>query len=114
MQSSTLSLAEQLKRDLHAAMKAREPVRVATLRTLISALDNATAVEVDRALVPMEGHTPDVPRREVSEDEQLAILRTEAAGRQRAAAHYEELGKADEAARLRAELAVITEYVASA
>jgi uncharacterized protein YqeY len=97
--------------DLRAAMKARETIRVATLRSMIAALDNATAVAVDPTLVPMEGRTPDVPRREVSVQEQLDILHAEAAGRRSAMQRYQQLGKADEAERLRAELAVFAAYI---
>lgn len=111
MNHSTWPLMEQLKADLLAAMKARENVRVMTLRTMISALDNASAVEVDTSFVPMEGRTPDVPRRELSEIEQLELLRGEAAQRRHALHQYEDLGKVAEAARLRAELEVFAEYL---
>jgi uncharacterized protein YqeY len=92
-------------------MKAREHVRVMTLRTMMSALDNATAVEVDRAFVPLMGRTPDVPRRELSEEEQLELLRGEADQRRHALQQYEELGKVAEAARLREELDVFADYL---
>lgn len=97
--------------DLLEAMKARASVRVATLRTMLSALDNATAVEVDPSFVPLQGRTPDVPRRELSEQEQLAILRAEAAGRQSAVERYVQLGKMTEAARIQQELEVFAPYL---
>lgn len=106
-----MTIFEQLKADLLKARKARDGVRVETLRTMISALDNATAVEVDASFVPIEGHTPDVPRRELSEQDCLGILRVEAEGRQSALAQYEQLGRANEAARLREELAIVAEYL---
>jgi uncharacterized protein YqeY len=102
---------ERLKADLREAMKAREHLRVSTLRTMISALDNATAVEVDTSFVPLMGRTPDVPRRELSEAEQLAILHMEANDRHSALKRYEQLGKMAEVARLRAELDVFAAYV---
>jgi hypothetical protein len=100
-----------LKTDLRTAMKVRDTLRVATLRTMISALDNATAVAVDTSLVPLEGRTPDVPRRELNVQEQLDILRAEAAGRRSAVERYERLGKEQEAARIRAELEVFGPYL---
>ena len=106
-----MSLVERMKSDLLASMKARDSIRVATLRTMISALDNAGAVPVDTHIVPMSGLTPDVPRRELSEDEQLDILRGEADGRRKALRQYETLGQTDVALRLRAELDVITGYL---
>lgn len=107
-----MAIFEQLKADLLMARKARDGVRVETLRTMISALDNATAVEVDTSFVPVDGgHQPDVPRRELSEQDCLAILRTEANGRQSALAQYEQLGRVNEAARLRIEVAIMREYL---
>src|SRR5215218_6168932 len=111
MADSKLPVMDRLKADLHSAMKARQSIRVATLRTMVSALDNATAVEVDKSIVPLMGHTPDVPRKELSEAQQLDILRAEAAGRRMALHSYEQLGKLEEAARLRTELEVFTGYL---
>src|SRR5688572_11759951 len=102
---------ERLKADLRGAMKARANVRGMTLRTMISTLDNATAVELDPSSVPLTGRTPDVPRREVSEHAQLDLVRGEATRRRRALQQYEDLGKVAEAARLRAELEVFAEYL---
>jgi uncharacterized protein YqeY len=114
MTNNEMQLVVRMKADLLAAMKAKDTVRVATLRTMISALDNATAVQVDTSYVPMEGMTPDVPRREVSKDEQLSILAEEAEGRRKAYQQYQELGKTEEAERLRAELAVFADYLGNA
>jgi uncharacterized protein YqeY len=106
-----MNLIERLKNDLTNSMKARQNLRVATLRTMLSALDNATAVEVDVSYVPMEGVTPDVPRKELSESDQLVILTKEAEARRHAVVQYEQLGKSQEAARLRAELEVFEDYL---
>jgi uncharacterized protein YqeY len=111
MTNPKIPLSERLKADLRMAMKEREQVRVVTLRTMISALDNATAVEVDASLVPLQGRTPDVPRKELSEQEEVDILRREADGRRSALRQYESLGKADVAARLQAELEVFSLYL---
>jgi uncharacterized protein YqeY len=111
MNGSKLTIVERLKADLRAAMKARENVRVTTLRTMLSALDNATAVEADIRIVPLEGRTPDVPRRELSEEEQLDLLQREAEGRRSALAQYERLEKEEVVARLRAELDVFAPYL---
>jgi hypothetical protein len=105
------SIVERLKADLRTAMKDRQSSRVVALRTMLSALDNAGAVEVDPSFVPLAGRTPDVPRKELSEDEQLTILRREALGRLASIQQYERLGKLEEAARLRAELEAFAGYV---
>jgi uncharacterized protein YqeY len=109
--NSQMPVIERLKADLRGAMKARDSARVMTLRTMVAALDNATAVEVDSSYVPLAGRTPDVPRRELGEEQQLDILRAEAAGRRKAVEQYERLGQQEEAARVRAELAVFAAYV---
>jgi uncharacterized protein YqeY len=106
-----MQLVDRLKADLRSAMKARDNIRIATLRMIVSALDNATAVEVDTSYVPLVGLTPDVPRRELSDAQQRAILHQEADGRRNALRRYQELGKSDEAERMRAELAVLTPYL---
>jgi uncharacterized protein len=106
-----MALMERMKADLLASMKARDAVRVATLRTMISAMDNAGAVPVDTHVVPLQGITPDVPRRELSEQEQLEILRGEADGRRKAVAEYTQLGQREVVARLQAELDVLAEYL---
>ena len=106
------SLVDRLKAHLRHAMKSRDVVVTMTLRTMLSALDNATAVEVDRSYVPMAGRTPDVPRRELSEHEQIELLQHEAEGRRRALQQYEQLGKDAEAMQLRRELEVFALYLA--
>ncbi len=106
-----MGLVKRMKADLLTAMKARDAVRVTTLRTMIAALDNAGAVPVDSHMVPLTGITPDVPRRELSVTEQVEILQREAEGRRHAAAQYQQLGQTEVAATLHAELAVIAGYL---
>lgn len=105
-----MTLLARMKADLTASMKARDHVRVATLRTMIAALDNAGAVAVDTHHVPLTGLTPDVPRRELSDQEQLAILRGEADSRRAAIVRYAQLGQDEVAARLQLELAILADY----
>ena len=111
MSTTTIALVTRLKADLLASMKARDSVRVATLRTMLSALDNAGAVAVDTDFVPVAGVTPDVPRRELSEHQQLDILRAERDSRHKAVAQYEQMNRTEVVARLRAEVAVFVEYL---
>jgi uncharacterized protein YqeY len=92
-------------------MKERQTDRVVALRIMLSALDNATAVEVDASHVPMMGRNPDVPRKELSEEQQFAILRSEAESRHSTLRQYQSLGKKDEVARLRAELDIFALYL---
>lgn len=78
-------------------MKAREETRAATLRMLLTAITTAEVAGKEQ--------------RELSDDDVVAVLSTEAKKRREAAAAYDEGGREDAAARERAELAVITEYL---
>ena len=101
----------RLSRDLLSAMKSRDSIATATLRSLLAALDNASAVAVSGAHVPVFGRSGDVPRRTLSATDCEDILGKEAHTRSVAAAEYGRLGRTEEAARLRAEIAVIERYV---
>lgn len=107
MPDNALPVRDRMKIELKRAMKARAAHTVTMLRSLLSAVDNAEAVDAPDGPVPVTGHTPDVPRRRLSEAEILAILQREADDHRAALAEYERLGRAEEAARLRAELAVV-------
>lgn len=73
-----MSLPDRLRSDMVAAMKAGDRVRVSTLRSLIGAIENAGAIEVEAGPYEMKtglGH--DVPRREVTDDEIRRIISDE-------------------------------------
>jgi uncharacterized protein YqeY len=106
-----MSLRESLKTDLKTAMKARQPHTVSTLRTVLAAIDNAEAVDVDTSFVPMTGITKDVPRKVLSEADMEAILRAEVDDLQAAMVHYEAGGRADEAEILREKLNALLIYI---
>jgi uncharacterized protein YqeY len=78
---------------------------------MLSIIDNAGAVEVDTSVVPLSGISKDVPRRELSEAQIVDLLRAEAAARDSAMITYEQLGKHEEAQRLRLELDVFARYL---
>jgi uncharacterized protein YqeY len=101
----------RLSRDLVSAMKSRDSIATAALRSLIAALDNASAIPMSAAHVRVLGRSGDVPRKILSATECEDILGKEAQTRRVGASEYENLGRHEEAARLRAELAVIGRYV---
>lgn len=107
----TLSIREQMKMDLTAAMKAREMVTVSTLRTVLGAIDNAEAVPITTPLEYSNGKTNDVPRKQLTQTDIEQILRQELNTRQAAALKYQDLGKEGEAARLQQEADVIAHYL---
>jgi uncharacterized protein YqeY len=114
-----MTLRPQLRAALTKAMKARDTAAVAALRSALAAVDNAEAVDPGAAgLAVSSGEGPvaksaaglgaaDVPRRELSDDDEAAIVRAEIGERRAAADDYERLGRAEEAARLRAEADVL-------
>jgi len=111
-----VTLAAHLRARLTAAMKARDPVAMSALRSALGALDNAQAVDLDQAPSAQLGVIAggvagvgkgDVARKELSFDEQLAVLGQEIAERRALADRYDGLGQQDEAERLRAEAVVL-------
>lgn len=100
MTSEATTLKTRLQVDLTAAMKARDELTTSTLRMLRAAVTNAE-VAGDVAV-------------ELSDDQAIAVLQSEAKKRAEAAEVYEQAGRADSAAKERAELAVIERYLPAA
>lgn len=98
--SDRTGIKEQLQADLTAAMKARDEVTTSTIRMLRSAITNAE-VAGDTAV-------------ELTDDQVIAVLQSEAKKRVESAEVYEQNGRADSAAKERAELAVIERYLPAA
>ena len=91
------SLKDRLRTDLTAAIKARDEVRSATLRMVLTALSNAEVAGKEQ--------------RELSDDEVVGLLSTEAKKRREAATAFDEGGRTEKADQERAELAVLTDYL---
>jgi uncharacterized protein len=106
-----MSLRESLKADLKKAMKARQPHTVSTLRTVLAAIDNAEAVDVDTSIVPLTGFTRDVPRKVLSEAQMAEIVRAEIEDLRSAMDEYAGFGKNAEAEVLRAKLNALLPYL---
>lgn len=90
-------LQDRMREDLTASMRARDAVRTGTLRMAMTAV-RAAEVAGDSA-------------RELSQDEVLAVLRTEVKKRREAAEAFEGAGRTESAERERAEEAVLTAYL---
>lgn len=114
------SIREFLRRRLRAAMRARDLLAVTALRSAISALDNAEAVDLsevaESAPVTTGEHVAggvvglgatEVPRRVLDAVQQHAVVVNEISDRRSAADAYEQRGATDPAVRLRAEAAVL-------
>jgi uncharacterized protein YqeY len=91
------SLAERLRTDLNAAMKARDTLRTGTLRMALTAV-HEQEVAGDAA-------------RTLSDDEVLQVLTRETKKRREAAAAFDSGGRAELAAKERAEGDVLAEYL---
>ena len=107
------SLRRQLNGDLLLAMKAKDIIAISALRSVLSALDNASAVLASTVAAPVFGRNGDVPRRDLADTDCQSIISAEVSARALAAEEYARLGRDDVAARLRAEQAVIERYVRS-
>lgn len=90
-------LKERLRTDLNAAMRARDQVRLRTLRMALTSITNEE----------VSGDTS----RELSDEEITKVLTREARKRREAADAFESAGRADQAAAERAEGEVLAQYL---
>lgn len=91
------ALKDRLRADLTTAMKSRDEVRSSTIRMLLTAIRNAeVAGKVER---------------ELSDEEVVGVLSTEAKKRREAAAAFADGGRAEMADKERAEGVVIADYL---
>ena len=109
-------LAVRLRSALRAAMGERDRVATSTLRTVLSAIENAEAIPTTGSAPSANGPIPgavtglgagEVPRRTLTPSEVEAIVRGEVDERRRAAAEYDGLRRWDQAASLREEARLI-------
>ncbi|MEO5711437.1 MAG: GatB/YqeY domain-containing protein [Nocardioidaceae bacterium] len=90
-------LKDRLRTDLTASIKARDALRSSTLRMVLSAITNAEVAGKEQ--------------RELSDDDVIGVLSTEAKKRREAATAFDDAGRDESAAKERAEAEVITEYL---
>ena len=114
MHDHATAFRARLGTDLLTARKARDAQRVAVLRTLVAAIDNAGAVPVETAGDPSQPAlgANDVDRRAQSTDELRDLLVADRDERRHAAEVYRDAGRDDEAGRLLAEAAITDAYLA--
>lgn len=107
-----MSIPQRLKSDLTEAMKVRDTVRVKTLRSLLSTIDNAGAIPIDPGpYEPKLGLSQDVPRREVTEDEIIHRFRVEWSDLLQAADEMRQHGQVERADELEVRAAIVAEYL---
>jgi uncharacterized protein YqeY len=89
-------LADKIQKEITAAMKAKDEVRLSTLKMLSSALHNALI---------------DKKREALSEEEEMKVVRSEAKKRKDAIEMYKKAGVADRVEREQKELKILEEYL---
>jgi len=91
------ALKERLRSDLTAAIKSRDEVRSSTLRMVLTAITNAEVSGKEQ--------------RELSDDDIIGVLSTEAKKRREAATAFDDGGRLEMAEKERAEAVVIADYL---
>jgi uncharacterized protein YqeY len=91
------ALKDRLRADLTTAIKSRDEVRSSTLRMLLTAITNAEVAGKTQV--------------ELTDDDIIGVLSTEAKKRREAATAFDDGGRTEMAAKERAELAVLTDYL---
>jgi len=91
------TLKDQLSADLTAALKARDQITTSTLRLALAAVGVAEVAGKEK--------------RQLSDDEVLTVLKKEAKKRVEAATAFADAGRAEQAAKERAEEAVLARYL---
>jgi uncharacterized protein len=119
--SDAATLRATLRRELTAAMKARDPDAVAVLRTAIAGIDNAEAVAAPQAAPPATSThiagaraglgAAEAPRGQLTGDEIQAILRAQLAEYGREADRYAGHGQHAAAERLRNQASLLSRYL---
>jgi len=109
-----------LRQALTAALQARDAVTVSALRSALAAIENAGAVDTRQAAQPRSGPiagavdglgAAEVPRRPLGPEEVRALVAAEVEQRRAAAAECADLGRPDQAERLRAEADVLAVHL---
>lgn len=95
--SGMSALKDRLRSDLTTAIKARDDVRSSTLRMILTAITNAEVAGKEA--------------RELSDDDIIGVLSTEAKKRREAATAFADGNRPEQAAKERAESAVIADYL---
>lgn len=91
------ALKDRIRADLNTSMKARDSVRSSTLRMLLASITNAEVAGKEQI--------------ELTDEQVVNVLSSEAKKRREAAAAFAEGGRAESAEAERAELAIITDYL---
>lgn len=95
--TSMSALKDRLRTDLTTAIKGRDELRSSTLRMVLTAITNAEVAGKEH--------------RELSDDDVVSVLTSEAKKRREAAEAFAEAGRTESAAKERAEAEVLADYL---
>ncbi|NUR58587.1 MAG: GatB/YqeY domain-containing protein [Catenulispora sp.] len=111
-------LRDRLRAALTVALKNRDRTQASTIRAVLSAIDNAEAVEAGAGVragaveaSPVGAGAAEVARRELSEADVVEIVRREIEEQRRAAAVFEKSGRGDRAGELRAAAEMVSRFL---
>ena len=90
-------LKDRLRADLTTAIKARDEIRSSTLRMVLTAITNAEVAGKEA--------------RELTDEDVLTVLSSENKKRREAAEAFDDAGRVEQAAKERAELEVLADYL---
>jgi uncharacterized protein YqeY len=114
---------QRLRESLRVALNARDSIAAAAFRSAMSAVDNAEAAGLSQEFAPTDGMiakarlgvgSGEVPRRELSAQDVLEVVRAEVVDRTSAAAEYERLGRTEQARTLQAEATALQSFLETA
>jgi uncharacterized protein YqeY len=106
------TVRDRLQSDLRTAMKARDRLRVSVLRATLGAIANAEAVPSDaRPNIDGRDERTEMPRRELTEADVVAIVEREVAELHTDAAVHRNRGDVAPLADLEARIAVLDGYL---
>lgn len=91
------ALKDRLRQDLTTAIKARDELRSSTIRMVLTAITNAEVSGKEA--------------RELSDDDVVGVLSSEAKKRREAATAFEDAGRTEMAAKEKAEAALLADYL---
>jgi len=91
------ALKDRLRADLTTAIKSRDEVRSSTLRMVLTSITNAEVAGKEA--------------RELTDEDVLGVLTSEGKKRREAAEAFDQAGRAEQAAKERAEFEVLSEYL---
>ena len=99
-------IRDRMQADLKVAMRERDAIAASVLRTTLSAVANAEAVELPARITDTE-----VERKHLTEDDIRVVVRGEQDDLETTAAQLRRLGKLDDADALIAKAAVLEGYL---